>query len=464
MNIKVFEKNILNTNKVYIYKIDFILGKYHEIVKLILKFDDRIIESEWYSIDIYQQLFIYSYKINYVKSFRSFFNNLINNNSKETYDLSDLQKYIIYKNILENNQLLVSLIPFLNEQSSLIINEFEKHLNKLFSNIINENSNNQHEYIMELTDYIKNYISAIYEIKNNDITLFKNIFLKYVNGLTKDKFILRKYFILKDNINNYIIDNLLKQQIINYINDTIHKTGKDCIENNYNFKNIEIIKFIIEDSKIYSTDYQNIEDFAFLIGNINFNDITIDDNEFIDLFKKTEFKKIYGQKYSLFLDTIFESINNFEKLEILYLMFENTIDDDILSKLMNIYLKKDSMAMNISNIKTKKLSKIIGILFKLCSERNYNEERDKLINFTKKNFSEDYKYILIFMKILVMYSKLNNYTKTMISKVLNECIIKKEEFLNFNLSENVKILLFLNKKKIFQKREIQKNKLFCQIN
>ncbi|OUM63629.1 hypothetical protein PIROE2DRAFT_61161 [Piromyces sp. E2] len=185
------------------------------------------------------------------------------------------------------------------------------------------------------------------------------------------------------------------------LNEAIHITGIYFIRKG-EFNNMEIIKFIQEDSIIYYEDYESEKVLAYLIGYISFDEI---DDKFCYAFifnndsnTYYDYAGLYKKNYVLFLESLTKGITHFRNLPTLYKLLrikDNPHQQDHVVVLLKTFITKN-LKRNDLNIED--LSGIIGPLFKLISD-NENKYKNHLMVSIRKMFIE-YEVNVLFMYII----------------------------------------------------------------
>ncbi|OUM66043.1 hypothetical protein PIROE2DRAFT_6840 [Piromyces sp. E2] len=332
-------------------------------------------------------------------------------------------------------------------QYSTIGNEFEEYVNHLLGQIkeTNLNEGNKEELINNLKKFIKIFINTLVQLNSNHEYIenhFKNIIDQLRENNEYDKlYILKKYIFNEEVILHYT-------NIISILNDTFHNVGIYCIKNG-KLNNLDIINFIVEDSKVHLKEYQcfnreNTPEFVYLIENIKFDKI---DSAFIKRFNEINFEGIFnGKNYNLFLNLISEKVNNFEYLQKLFFLFEKNIKKSEIFQMLNNIYRKENLLLIDRNDNIDLYCSVVSKYFELCTIKNCNEDiTRKIINTTLSKFSQNNLYIEIFLNIISKsnHSNIKKSIKKDISYMLDSYIIKEDELMDGELSKNLKILVHL---------------------
>eukprot|EP00833_Pecoramyces_ruminatium_P005380 jgi/Orpsp1_1/1179412/evm.model.c7180000069230.1 len=250
----------------------------------------------------------------------------------------------------------------------------------------------------------------------------------------------------------------IKEHILNALNEAIHITGKDLIEKD-ELNSLEIIQFIHEDALNYYRYYQTNNEYVKLIGHIKLNEVddnlckafnTINGHEY-------DYEVLFGSKYKLFINSIIGCAKTFKDLKFIFKLFnikENTREkDEIINQLINAI---GNNKLDRSELKIKKISKIIGVMFELVS-KNDNKYLNDLIKSLKKTFSDNE---IIEISILII----DNYGNRLNENVLKELTNNIGELTSDNIpnylnkfKDNELVMNFILNK--FEKKKIS-NKLF----
>ena len=484
---KIFKSIILNITK----KTNFNIKKYNnkeytEIINNIENYTNDFKEEDL-SLNLFIFLLIF-YQINEQNKFNEIFKKIELKNKVIKFILDH------HKTFSNLNALNIKLL-FDNIKN-------KKKKNKNFNELISLASNfNEYVKFYCLTkDYIISdkptikFCNCPNPDENTDIVLLKpfiEILLKNDFDFPTDHFNhLIKILEKKD----YKKLNDLKEIFIKYKNEkskiildtlypAIHNTGKFFIENN-KFDNLEIITFIQENANKYK-NYEEDYEFVRLIRFINLDEI---DEKFCKKFNFNikYYEKLFKNQYNIFLDTLIENAINFHHLNILFQIFniQNNSKEKkkISEKLIDVYFRKKLDKDKLSNLQ---LSMIVGQLCKLVYDNN---DVDKLINGTNKNFSEKKKkeiFVLILNRIgnelnpliidkLIIniakksenlsYNDIIKILQNLTNKEIQKCFLGKQtkkvitdnEIFNKELSDNIKLLLELIDKGFF-KEDIFKN-------
>ena len=428
------------------------------------------------------------------------------------YQMNDQNKF---NEIFKKTELKNEVIEFILKHHKIFSNLNALNIKLLFDNIKNtKKSGNFNELISlasNFNEYVKfycltqdyiishkpyiNYDHSPYPDENTEIFLigqFIEILMEnnfnfpgdrigyLIKTLEKKDY--KKLNDLKDIFIKY--NNWKSQAILNKLYPAIHNTGKFFIENN-KFDNLEIITFIQEDAKIYYKNYEEDYEFACLIGFINLDKI---DEKFCKKFNVDiyDYGRLFQNQYNLFLDSLIEKASNFKHLKNLYQIFNiqknSKKKKKISEKLIDIYFRKNLEKDNLSILQ---LSMIVGQLFKLVSDNN---DVDKLINGTIKNFSVKQRKEIFVSILNSIGNELNNFIiDKLIINIANNSedlsyndiiiilqnftnqeiqvyflekqkkkVINENEIFNKELSDNIKLLLELIDMRFF-KEDIFKN-------
>jgi len=404
--------------------------------------------------DIFNQIPLKSRAIKFVLQHKINFSNINSSNLQCIFEKVNRNK-ISFDNILSLSTDYNESIKFICRNKEYVLSG-KKEI--LFNELPSPNENIDIEILIQ-------YIEILREIKVDKTYFFKQ-FSQLIRKLNMKSYI--KLISLKKITETYK-DIQFTNSILKELRLSIHNTGKYFIENN-KLENKDIITFIQEDSKFFPKDYEIQDDLALLIGYIDMDKV---DNDFCDLFNKNHFnyEKLYKSNYLLFLDSLTLCIKNFKHFYILYFLFDifanphpgNYTIEALIKSLMNNSL--DRKELTISD-----LSQIIGLLYKLISDNN-NIYLTELIEATYLNFSEK-EVDIIFIHILNQYGKELNYyiideliqtiknisnedvisylnqfenkeIKISFLKKLNDRVVREDEVINEEISDNLKLFIQL---------------------
>eukprot|EP00833_Pecoramyces_ruminatium_P004922 jgi/Orpsp1_1/1178954/evm.model.c7180000067363.1 len=309
------------------------------------------------------------------------------------------------------------------------------------------------------------YIEILRELQVDKNELLKQ-FSQLIQKLNMKSY--KKLISLREITENYK-DISFSTRIIRDLRVAIHNTGKYFIEND-KLDPIDIIKYIQEDGKLFSKDYENKEDFALLIGHIDMDRL---DDAFLNIFigNHFDYEDLFKNNYEKFLDSLTQCAKTFVHLYMLTVLFNiynqpypgHMIIAELIETLMNNTLDRKELTIT-------QLSQIIGSLFKLVSD-NENIYLNELIEATNLNFSEN-EVDIIFIYILNQYGKeFNQYAidelvktiknisnddviaylnqfenkeiKASFLKKINDRVVKEDEIISEDVSDNLKLLIQL---------------------
>jgi len=472
-----FKSIIINfKNKENIIVKKYNKNEYNEVMKIIENYDIGIGDKEFL---LYYYLFILIY--HHYHSSNSFDNKFdeifekiplktravkfIFKHRKNFLKLKASNLQLIFdkvdRDIISFNQILSLSLNF-NESLKFICNNKDYIISKKLNITINKFS--LPNKFINIKLFI-GYIEIVRKLQTNKDQLLK-YFSVLINELNETNY--EKLILLKEITKNYK-DIPFTNEILKQLHLAIHNTGKYVIEND-KLESLEIIKFIHEDAILFPNDYENQKDFALLIGHIDLDNV---DQRFCRLFneKYISYKEIYKNNYLLFLNSLIQCVKSFKHLNVLYSLFDiyNNYHPDylIIEKLVEILYNN---ILDRKELKINELSRIIGILYILVSE-NDNIYLKELIEAINLNFTENEIDILSIL-ILNQYGKeLNNNTineivktiknisneniitylnqfenkiiKAGFLKKLDSRIVKEDEIINEEMSDNLKLFIQL---------------------
>ena len=275
INHQLFEKFISSFNNIYIDIKQYENEEYYKIISII----------EGYRVNLEQKLklllnldiiILLFYQINIRKEFKIFFNKIKSKKEVVHFILKNRKIFYAYDcdemEIIYTNGFNIKINDVISLSSNF--NEYIKFYIKMY-----ENDNKRNEILrVDLTkmpeiseNYEFNYLKKFVDITIDDNEIEYFPYEKYIELINKlndyEKLLELKSIFLNKNWKSYKINSNLRNKI--------HKIGKLYIEKD-KLDNIQIIKFIQNDAKSYSKEYENNPEYARLIGHINLNEINED--------------------------------------------------------------------------------------------------------------------------------------------------------------------------------------------
>ena len=418
-------------------------------------------------------------------------NELFNNFKLTREEIHNLLNCI--KDIEQLNKILAYNVTNLLELLSFVSDDFNTFCNIYSSDINKEKVQMNIEAIINPTenDNIKEISEKYIELVKRQQKANKNLFFLFGISLLK-KYI--KFYEGKNIINLIYIQNIVKFMKNNIennfeikdLNETIHKTGLKLI-NQHSLKNNDILEFIKVDEYFNSKDYD--KKIYSPLNFLNGLDIYSFDEKFYLNWKTIDWHHMFDEQYNDFIMKIFDLIKDIKYFNILYKLLDISKNKDkpdyhqyCLSMMQSkfcelinnydpqkcpnfkddlillIYLSDQKM-QNIEDFLTKLLHNKLNV--KLMSEiyiallSRYKE----LISATTKKIIFDFftnnkldKNPQTLIYLIKNYPELSEYILQNIDEYF---IIKKHEFLEPKVNENLILFKELLDDKILEKPEYQ---------
>lgn len=258
--------------------------------------------------------YLYNINIDIKEQSIHFINKIINNN-KTTNDI----KIIAIKELKERPSRLLEQEKYLNNI---------KNKNIIITDIIQNISNNDPEWLLEIIDDLKNFSYSIQK-PNSYSSFLHKLKWELAKNFIKQSKLIDKFFLLKDISDNELLNFIYYQIKINIItNDDIRKI--------YKSEYIEQISNIINNVKIKDNNWGHIH-------NIwqNFITLAIQNNKYNKIIYKIIFVKLENK--NIVINSIINKIHSFKFYDILFFRLDwieyqliiDAIDNFIINKINN---------------------------------------------------------------------------------------------------------------------------------
>ena len=507
--LNTYNKIYLNADNI-IKKNDYEAVSFYGIILIYFNyFDTNDIFAE--KINKFHQKYAFIlYKI--LIKFKSYFINNITNDIKFYYDFFG---YIIR---IKNEKIFLKILDYIKDIETFlyIINQYKDQISKIFHKLIPIKIKNELKIIKkERNKDIDNIIDSLEEIidysnnKEKLLVYFPSKFwiyllnkynkwnLQYIDNCYKLRIIFKKYYnsitqlikdINQDNYNQIFISDIKQYYEKDEFAYILNKNIFDYIKNNKNkLSNEEIITIITQfnpyfnylDNNDDEEKYSQKRDISFL-DFINFDNI---DEQFIPIFKQSNFLLIFKKNISEFLTKLTSKIKNISDLNtVIELIDVNQIKDHIndyyslLKDKYELFIKKEIEAIKNKEELNKAIKILANFIIKIyLQEKNYNflEERiskldcnikaliykELLTTFKGNKYKSIKEYIYnIFLKDLNNFDTLmklinifdQEERKNFIKELIERCLFTKNEFYSKNETIKIKLLCELNEKEMIQ--------------
>ena len=422
----------------------------------------------------------------------------LNDRKKDIFINFELTKEEIHNllNSIKSIELLNLFLKYkvtnLFELISIISDEFNAFCDIYSSEENKTKAEMNIEGIIELSenDNLKEIYEKYIELVKLEKESNKNLFFLFQVPLLKKyiKFYEDKNFenlIYIKNIVKFMKDNVDNKFEIKELNEIIHNTGLK-LSKDHSFKNNDILEFIKKD------EYYNSKDFNKKIYRsldiLNGLDINSFDDQFYSNWKTIDWNYIFNEQYYDFIKKLSDLIKDMKDFDILFKLFDrskNENQQDYHQYSLNIMqskfceLQKNYDPQKCPNFK----DNLILLLF------FSDQKRENIENFLKENLQKNFNVNLvneIYIKLLSTYKDvISSNTKSIITNFfsknesnknpetllylikncpelskdmlqnIDEYIIKKEELLELQESEKMKLFKGLLNEKFLEKPEFQ---------
>ena len=370
-----------------------------------------------------------------------------------------------------------------------VINDQNKKINNIINQELKENQKKDilkieiQKYIVpkiedsifsiasEINEYLSTNYNNYYYLKFSD-----KIFKKYVK-FHKDKNY-DNLLLLKSICNNIKTHNNNFESKCKF-DDDIHETGLKLIQGG-KIKNSELLDFILKDEYYHKKEYASQRSLEIFDG----IDITSLNENFFKNWKRINFKAIFEKKIEEFLKKISSLIKEMKDFGLLFSFFEfyqdKEIDDNCIQimqekfiELFRTYKERECtnfiqetskllyLSCKVKNLKafTDKIQKImyyktVNIIYINLTE-NYPDLTKEFLDIVLKFFTED-KNNSNPSALLYLIKKCNRLRKEIFTKI-NKYVIKEEEFLSLEETENYKFFKALLKEDLINQKEYKKD-------
>ena len=415
----------------------------------------------------------------------------------------NIQNYII-KSLVERKKDLFnkfkltkeeirSLINYINDidQLEIILAYYVTNLLELISIISDE--------LNTFCDKKKKPINIEKIIKINENDNFKENYNKYIELVKRQKernILLKKYvtfcegksvenLIYIQNLVKFIKDNVDNKFEIKELNELIHETGLKLSKEN-SLKNNDILEFINNDAYYNSKEY-NMKIYRSL-DIFNCLDINSFDDQFYLNWKAIDWHSIFYVQYYDFIKKVSDLIKDMKDFDILFKLLDISKDKNqqdyhhyslnmmqskfcellknydpqkcpnLKDNLILLIFFSDQKRENIENFLTEKLQKNLSVnsvneiyitLLSTYKDLISSNTKNIITNFFSKNESNKNPETLLYLIV-----NCPELTENMLQNI-DEYIVKREEFLEPQEKEKMKLFKGLLNEKIIEKPEFQ---------
>ena len=419
------------------------------------------------------------------------YNALLNNNKLfEKEILSEDQLQILIKKVPKYNQ-LTNALRYNNGILNLfqvIKNSFKKILelynaesdskskikkknliikiDKIASANINDDLEEISKIYIELIDLQMDNVNTIFILFSEKIC--KEYIYHFEKKNVQNLFSLKKIIRALEKKGKIRLELKEKNKTI-YIDKIIHETGLELSKNKI-LKNNEILDFIEKDIIANKSSYKDDTSFAIFFG-INIDSL---DKQFYEKWKEINWRDIYGDKYSKFLERISNFVTDLKDFHILFKLFNINKKED---KFLDFDIEAIELMQNkFKNITNKfvngkifeNINEILVLLIFYSELKKFNVEK-----FLKNiQISIDYEIIIaVYIELIKRYKDLiSNETKNIITNFFIDSPDNSNSDTLLFLIDNCQDLLFeilkrlerfkFEKKNFWEKEENDKLKLF----
>ena len=406
---------------------------------------------------------------------------------EEIHNLMNCIKSVEQLNMIlqYNNANLLELISLVSDDFNTFCNIYSSEANKkkvgmIIEEIIKPNENDNFKEIYE------KYIELVKKEKESNKIMFFLLdapLLKKYAKLNEGKNVENLIYIQK--ITKFMKENVDKKLEMKDLNEIIHNTGLK-LSREHSLKNNDILKFIKIDEFYNSREYnKKIYRSLDILNGLEINSF---DDQFYSNWKTIDWYYTFDEQYYDFIKKVSDLIKDMKDFDILFKLFDiskNNNQQDYHQYSLNIMQSKfcellknydpqkcpnfkdnlilliyfsDQKKENIKNFLEEKLQKNLSV-------NSVNEIYITLLSTYKDIISSDTKNIItnFFSKnesnknpetLLYLIKNCPELTENMLQNI-DEYIVKREEFLEPQENEKLKLFIGLLNEKILEKPEFQ---------